>query len=298
MLLHLFLACQTPQPESVTPGVFPAGGEILVTIDGKNHITDKVLYSSMGIPASELEKLKENPQFQQALAQEKDKQILFDLIYREALKANVHTTESTKENIQIARALAEREALVMAYMDDWSRKQVTDEKINQWYEDHKVGQFEKNEVDISVIQLASQEEANAALAQLKAGEDFAKVADEKNTHPQLKGKGGAAGSFNLNDRAFSYGPAVQKALLTTEAGSYTDVLPVMSRNPSQSGFVIVKLNSSNKSYQPLEEVKELIEVRVMQEAQQTLITDLKSKADISYPDQETKPQAEITTETK
>ncbi|GAB4543329.1 MAG: hypothetical protein Kow0063_36380 [Anaerolineae bacterium] len=92
---------------------------------------------------------------------------------------------------------------------------------------------EAEQVNVSHIQVDSEEEAQAALERLDAGEDFALVASEVSTDTFTAANGGELGWLLQGDLASRYGPAVEEAAFSLSPGQYSQPIS------STTGFQII-----------------------------------------------------------
>ena len=130
------------------------------------------------------------------------------------------------------------------------------------------------EVHARHILLPTEDEAKAALARVKAGEDFAKVATELSKDPG--GEGGDLGWFT-KDRMV---PEFADAAFKLEPGQISD--PVKS----QFGWHIIKVEEKRmKTFPPFDQVKDQAARYVAQKAQSELITSLRKEAKIERFDE-------------
>ena len=154
----------------------------------------------------------------------------------------------------------------------------TEEAERKAYDEAAKAQPPEPEVHARHILVPTEEEAKAALARIKAGEDFAKVATELSKDPA--GDGGDLGWFT-KDRMV---PEFAEAAFKLEPGQVSD--PVKS----QFGWHIIKVEGKRmKTFPPFEQVKDQAARFVAQKAQTALITSLRDKAKIERFDEEAKP---------
>ena len=263
LLLSLFLACENAKP--LTPGTLPTEGKALVTVNG-NKISEGVVDALLSqVPEDKRAEIKSSP----AMDRLKEQLITTEILYQEALKANLHTQESNK----VAMALAQREVLANAIVSKLAESRVTDEKMKAWYDDHLV-QFKKEEADLSVILAESEAKANAAIAKLNGGAKFADVVNEYSMDQQTKINGGAMGPIDLR----GFPPNIVEALNKTQDGQLTAPVPM------GGSYAVFKVNSRNSSLTPLEEVKDQIKEQMLQEEAQAVQKELREKATVTTPE--------------
>jgi peptidyl-prolyl cis-trans isomerase C len=159
-----------------------------------------------------------------------------------------------------------------------ARSATTEEAERKAYDEAAKAQPPEPEVHARHILVPTEEEAKAALARIKAGEDFAKVATELSKDPG--GEGGDLGWFT-KDRMV---PEFAEAAFKLEPGQVSD--PVKS----QFGWHIIKVEGKRmKTFPPFEQVKDQAGRFVAQKAQTALITSLREKAKIERFDEQAKP---------
>ncbi|UCC88907.1 MAG: peptidylprolyl isomerase [Anaerolineales bacterium] len=108
------------------------------------------------------------------------------------------------------------------------------DKVYQHFADQEP--TEADQVNISHIQLDTQEEAEAVLERLNAGEDFALVASEVSTDTFTAADGGELGWFLEGELVSRFGGEFESAAFSLSPGKYSD--PV----PSPAGWHILKVN--------------------------------------------------------
>jgi peptidyl-prolyl cis-trans isomerase C len=159
-----------------------------------------------------------------------------------------------------------------------AKSATTEEAERKAYDEAAKAQPPEPEVHARHILLPTEEEAKAALARIKAGEDFSKVATELSKDPA--GDGGDLGWFT-KDRMV---PEFADAAFKLEPGQVSD--PVKS----QFGWHIIKVEGKRtKTFPPFEQVKDQAARFVAQKAQTALITSLRDKAKIERFAEEAKP---------
>lgn len=123
---------------------------------------------------------------------------------------------------------------------------ITDDEVKQYYDQNLESLKVPEQIQASHISVATQEEADAILADLNNGSDFATIAKDKSLDTDTKDKGGELGyiSSGRMDAAFD---ASAFALAT---GSVSGAVK------TSSGFDIIKVTDHKAAYTPtLEEKK-------------------------------------------
>src|SRR5271156_1171326 len=159
-----------------------------------------------------------------------------------------------------------------------AKSATTEEAERKAYDEAAKAQPPEPEVHARHILLPTEEEAKAALARIKAGEDFAKVATELSKDPS--GEGGDLGWFT-KDRMV---PEFSEAAFKLKKGEVSE--PVKT----QFGWHIIKIEDTRtKSFPPFEQIKDQAARYVAQKAESDAITQLHSAAKIERFDADGKP---------
>jgi peptidyl-prolyl cis-trans isomerase C len=165
-----------------------------------------------------------------------------------------------------------------ALLTSTAKSATTEEAERKAYDEAAKAQPPEPEVHARHILLPTEEEAKAALARIKAGEDFAKVATELSKDPA--GDGGDLGWFTKDKMV----PEFADPAFKLEPGQVSD--PVKS----QFGWHIIKVEGKRmKTFPPFEQVKDQAARYVAQKAQTALIASLRDKAKIERFDEAAKP---------
>lgn len=141
-------------------------------------------------------------------------------------------------------------------MDAASMQQDASEAdIQAWYDQHKADYSQPQRTRYSVIQTKTEADANAVLAQLKAGASFADVAKAKSIDPISARKGGDMGWLEPSTT-----PDELKNAGLTKKGQMSGVIK------SSVGFLVVRLDDIQpEQVKPLDEVRSAIAAKVKQE---------------------------------
>ena len=180
---------------------------------------------------------------------------------------------------EFARKLAYyHDKLAMEQLLGVAKAATTEEAERKAYDDAAKAEPPQEEIHARHILLPTEDEAKAALARVKGGEDFAKVATELSKDPG--GEGGDLGWFT-KDRMV---PEFADAAFKLKQGQISD--PVKT----QFGWHIIKVEGKRtKSFPPFEQVKEQAARYVAQKAESELIAPLHSAAKIELFDADGKP---------
>jgi len=201
-----------------------------------------------------------------------DQMISEKLLIQEAKNVGLEEDKDVLEQIKkmteqiLVQALIEREIL--------NKVKVNDEEVLEYYEQNKDSFTEKEQVHLYNILLETEEEAQNVLEQLKAGEDFSKIAIEKSTGPSAA-QGGDMGFISKGSAI----PEIDEAVFALESGELTNIIK------SDYGFHILKVTEKKpESTKTLEEAKDEIMQTLLPEKQKdafdNLLKELKSKVEI------------------
>jgi peptidyl-prolyl cis-trans isomerase C len=261
LFLTLFsLGCANGTASTTIPGEISPTGTTLVTVNGKPITQDMVDTMIEQMPPQMRQKLEMTGQ----MSQLQEQLVMGELLYREAIKRNLHT----QPEIQNTIALATRSALAQGLIEAVVKERTTDEKVSGYYTDHKV-QFARPQVKASHILVKEETLVKEIKAKLEAGGDFSALAKEHSMDPGSKDDGGSLGWFKKADMV---GPFADAAFVA-EKGTVTE--PVQTR----FGFHIIKVEDKRDEI-PLEEVREQIEGALGNELAQAYLEELKEGATI------------------
>lgn len=179
------------------------------------------------------------------------------------------------ENPIVARALSDSRTQILsgaAITSYVKAHPVTEDEIKAAYEKQK-REYGDTEYRVRHILVATEAEAQKALARLKAGEDFAKLAEELSTDPGSKANGGdldwASPSMMV--------PAFAQAMRTQKTGAVSEK-PVKT----QFGYHILKVEASRPAelFPAYEHARAQLRQELTQERVNAYIESLRSKATI------------------
>lgn len=265
LFLSLFsVGCANGTASTSVPGELDGTGATVVTVNG-NAITQDMLDAMLEqMPAQMRKQMEMTGQ----MGQLQEQLVMGELLYREALKRNLHTDPKVKTTI----ALATRSALAQGLIEAVVKERTTEESVKGYYDDHKV-QFASPQVKASHILVKDETLIKEIKAKLDAGGDFAALAKEHSADPGSKNDGGSLGWFKKTDMV---GPFAEAAF-AADKGTVTD--PVQTR----FGFHIIKVEDTRAEI-PLEEVRDQIEGQLGNELAQAYLQELKAGATIVSAD--------------
>lgn len=259
--LALLVGCQPPPPP--VPGTLARTGEVVSVVNGQNVTQDMVTATIDQLPPGTKDKIIAMGQMDQV----KDQVVIGELLYQEALKQKLN--EGPKG--ATALAMAERDALARALLEKIVDERANDAAIQKWYDDHAV-QFKRPQVKARHILVKEKADADAILAQIKGGGDFAKVAGEKSLDSGSAKEGGELGWFEKTRMV----PEFADAAFAAKKGDI--VGPVQTK----FGFHIIEIEDTRDA-RPLEEVKDQIKGQLRNEIVQAYIEEIKKAATITSP---------------
>lgn len=182
-----------------------------------------------------------------------------------------------------ARLAYYREKVLLdEYLTREGKKAVTPEAAKKLFDDTTKAMAPEEEAHARHILVETEDQAKAAVARLKKGEDFAKVAAELSKDPGSGKEGGDLGWFT-KDRMV---PEFAEAAFKLKKGEISE--PVKS----QFGWHVIKLE--DKRSKPLPDfaaVKPQIDQYLERKAQQDLVIAMREKAKVERLDKPAAPAA-------
>ena len=198
----------------------------------------------------------------------KDTLINQEVIAQEALKKGLEKNPAIAAQI----ALQRQEILVNAFVQDYIKNNpISDDAVKKEYERQKTA-VGNREYKARHILLEKEDEAKDAIAQIKKGVPFEKVAGEKSRDQGSRVKGGEL-DWQIST---NYVPPFADALKKLKKGQMTDV-PVQS----PCGWHVIRLDDERPfKAPPFEEVKANMQRGLQQIMLQKVVQDLRAKAKI------------------
>ncbi|GAB4361274.1 MAG: peptidylprolyl isomerase [Methylohalobius crimeensis] len=190
-----------------------------------------------------------------------------ELLKQEALQKQLPRQPEVAERIRYTQRAVLSQANVEDYLNNHP---ITEEQLQAEY-DRLVGAMKKSEYQARHVLVKTEDAAKKIIERLKAGEDFAKLAEENSIGPSAK-KGGDLGWF-VPERMVE---PFSEAVIALENGKYTE-------EPVQTQFgwhVILREDSREKTPPPFEQVKPQIEMMLKRQMIQEHVDELKQKAEI------------------
>lgn len=168
---------------------------------------------------------------------------------------------------------------------------VTDEDITKYFNDNKATFNQEEEVQASHILVATKEEADAIVKQLKEGADFATLAKEKSSDTGSKDKGGELGFFKKGDMVTEFSDAAFALKVGETSGAVK----------TDYGYHVIKVTDRKEAHEytleeKKEEIKKTLISQKVSEMSSTWLQDLTTNAKITNTLTD-EPEASATPET-
>jgi len=253
-------------------GAASADPRVLATVDGQ-PITEADLATAMADIGPGLPQKLEGPQRQK---------YVLDYLIDLKLAARKAEAQKLDQSPEFARKLAYyHEKLAMEELLAVVAKSATTEDAERKaYDEAAKAEPPQEEVHARHILLPTEDEAKKALARVKGGEDFAKVANELSK--DTGGEGGDLGWFT-RDRMV---PEFSEAAFKLKKGEISD--PVKT----QFGWHVIQVEDTRtKSFPPFEQLKDQAARYVAQKAESEEVAALHAAAKIQMFDADGKPVA-------
>jgi peptidyl-prolyl cis-trans isomerase C len=245
----------------ITLAAAPAFAQNVATVNGK------------AIPAARVDQVVKQvvAQGKQADSPQLREAIKKDLIGREVLIQEADKQGyGTRAEVKAALENARQSIIINAMLADYVKKNpVKDAEAKAEYDKYK-SQVGDKEYHARHILVATEEEAKAIIAKLKAGGKFEELAKQS--------KDGSAANGGDLDWASpaSYVPEFSKAMVALQKGAITET-PVKS----QFGYHVIKLEDTRQAkIPPFEEVKQQVTESLQQRKLQAFREELMKKAKI------------------
>lgn len=243
----------------------PAQAKVVATVNG-SEITDADLNAAREDVGPSLPKQMDDKAREKALL---DYLIDVKLVDQKATGDKLDQTEDFKKKLVYFR----EKLLMETYLGQVAKAGTTEAAMKATYDEAAKAQKPEVEIHALHILVPTEDEAKTVEKRLKAGEDFAKLADELSKDPGSKG--GDLGWFT-QDRMV---PEFAAVAFKLEPGQVSD--PVKT----QFGWHVIKvLEKRQHPFPPLAEVKDQLERFVAQKAQSEAIVKLREAAKITRTD--------------
>ncbi len=222
-------------------------------------------------------------QFAQVPEESRKAAVLNALIDIKLLAAEAEKSGLAKDATFEARMKFLRDrALHNAWFQEKALKGVTDEEVKARYEKEISTIQPQQEVRALHILVKSKEEADAVVAELVAGKDFAELAKAKSIDPSGASNGGDLGFFGKGQMV----PEFEAAAFALKIGEYTKE-PIKT----QFGFHVIRKEEERTTPLPaFADVEGQVRQIVMREKYGTLVDEARKAAKIEVLDEKLKAQ--------
>ncbi|EJF88181.1 peptidylprolyl isomerase [Bartonella melophagi] len=188
-----------------------------------------------------------------------------------AIERGIDKTEVYDKRMAIMRD----NVLQRLYFKQMVVDKIQDADLQALYDKEVAALPKEDEVKARHILVKTKEAAEAIVKRLKKGESFEEIAKKDSTD----GSASVGGDLGY----FSYGQMVkpfEDAAFSLKVGEYT-------KKPVESpfGWHIIKVEDRRPKQPPaFDDVKEVLRTQIMKDRYHALITDLRNKVDVKYPD--------------
>ena len=239
----------------------PASAKVLATVNGSDVTDDDVRTATEDL----------GPSLPAQLTGPAREAYVVDYLIDLKLAAQKATADKLGDTPEFARRMAyyHDKVLMENLLGTIAKTATTADAEKKVYDDAAKAQKPETEIHARHILVPTEDEAKAALARVKKGEDFAKVADEVSKDPGSQG--GDLGWFTKDKMV----PEFAAAAFKLEPGQISD--PVKS----EFGWHVIKLEGKReKSFPPFDQVKDQVARYVAQKAQSDEVMKLREAAKI------------------
>ena len=248
----------------------PAVAKVLATVNGVD-VTDQDVATASEDVGSTLPKQMDEAARNKALL---DYLIDLKLVDQKAAAEKLDQTPDFMKKLAYFR----QKLMMETYLGKVTKEGVTPEAEQKVYDEAAKAQKPEEEIHALHILVATEAEANKVEEQLKAGEDFGKLADQLSK--DSGSKGGDLGWFTRDRMVPEFG----QVAFSTEPGHVS--APVKT----QFGWHVIKvLEKRTKAFPPFDQVKDQVEHFVQQKVQSDAIMKLRDAAKITRADEPAQP---------
>ena len=232
------------------------------TVNGKDIWLDDVLRAAERLPKD----------FQEQPLENYYSQLVGDMIDSElAAIAARNDAYDTKPEIAAAMQMAANRVLAESWLAEKVRAEITESAIQSAYDKFVADTASREQVTASHILVETEAEAEAVIAALQNGDDFAELAKKKSTGPSGP-NGGALGTFGRGQMV----PAFETAAFNISIGSYSDT-PVQT----QFGWHVIKVDGKDIAPAPdLEAMRAQLANNLSTQTLGRLLEELRASQDI------------------
>lgn len=239
------------------------GNPIVARVDGKD-ITRVDVYRYIQLMPANIQQLPAAAVYPLAL----DQVVNTRIVQNKAEAAGLENDPEVKEQL----SMAEQQIIRSIYVQRMVDKEITDAELKKAYDQYVKQIPEVQELRASHILVETKEQADALVAELKAGGDFAALAAKNSKDPGNKDNGGDLGFFGAQDMVKEFSDFV----FQMEPGSISET-PVQT----QFGWHVVQVTGKRTRPKPsFEEVKPSLQVELRRQILEEKLEDWKEAAKI------------------
>jgi len=241
------------------------------------HADDEVVVkvNGVGIRQSQIETAARNlvAQGQQDTpelrARLKDELVARELILQQASRDGLDRQAEVREQIELARS----NILINGYLQNWAKEHpVTEADLRSEYDKFKAAQAAAEEYQTRHILIKDEKAAKAALARLKKGEKFDKLATTLSEDTGTKAKGGELGWVRSDANLVK--PFLE-AMKKLRKGETSELVK------SDFGYHIIRVDDVRKAEPPsFEQLRAELSQFMQRRAIEQMVRDLRDKAKI------------------
>ncbi len=257
-----------PDPEAAIPGTLDAGGTVVLTADGHPLYAEVLDLAMKRVPPEQLEALKAQGEYSGLV----EKMALGDVLYHRAVDAKLYERPDVKMRI----AIAARDAMAQAMLEDVADKAVTDAKLQEAYDARKV-QYATPSAQVRIAIVPTADAATAAHAAIQAGKSLDDAVAE------------AGSPMPAQDLGWS--PKGQLAPPIDNAVFGSDVTGVLPPIELAGRHLLVEVGE-RRDKTPFEDVKDALRGELEEDAIKTFTQELEGSVTIEWtPGAEGAPEA-------
>jgi peptidyl-prolyl cis-trans isomerase C len=243
-----------------------AANPVVAVVNGEKIRYEEVIESARQLPR----------QYQQQIGRIfpmlVDRMVDMALIGDAAQDSNVEETEAFKEQLAAVKDEIARQVYLQQHVEDY----ITEERLQQAYEEYKKNNPPEKQVKASHILVEDEATAKQLIDELGDGAEFAKLAQEHSTGPSGQ-QGGDLGFFSEGEMVQPFSDAA----FQLEVGEVTQE-PV----ETQFGWHVIKVTDTRETEpDSFETMQDQLRQQLQQEAVQQLVAELREGAEVeTYPE--------------
>lgn len=262
VLLALLTACATEAPPPPVPGTADIDGEVLLTVDGRPLHTKVIDLALKEAPPQQIEMMRSSGQLKGMV----EGMALGEVLYNRAIEQGLHNDADT----QLALAIAARNVLAQALVDQTAEGKITDQAIQDAYEKRKV-QYAKPSAKVRHIILTDASKKDEVWGLLQGGADFAEMAKTHSADRATGENGGELGWVVKGQLA----PDVSAKVFANENTGLVEPIET-------GGAVLLVEVLERRSVTPLEDVREELKAVLKGEAAKAFISEVEGEITIEW----------------